>query len=67
MPSVSPEQLREKTQTLKKKLKEKGDSLGGPKRRALEKRIRRLQRKRRRIVATRTRAAGKPKEEKKEG
>jgi hypothetical protein len=67
MPSPSPEQLREKTQVLKKRLKEKAASLEGPKRRALEKRIRRLQRKRRKIETVRARAAGKPKEEKKEG
>lgn len=59
MPAKTPEQLKQRTARLKKRLAEKGASLDGTKRRALAKRIRRVQRKRRRIVATAARVAAK--------
>ncbi len=46
----TPEQLREKAQALRARLREKGASLAGPEVRALKKRIRRLQRRRRRLL-----------------
>ncbi len=51
------EQLKTKTAALKKKLAAKGGSLSGPDRRALEKKIRRVQRKRRRLQADAARIA----------
>ena len=59
MPAKTPEQLRQRAAALKKKLAEKGESLDGEKRRALAKKVRRVQRKRRRLVATAARVAAK--------
>jgi len=47
MPTPTAEVLRGKVEALKKKLAEKGESLGGPELRALKKKIRRNQRRRR--------------------
>ena len=66
MPTAKPEQLKEKAQALIQKLAEKADTMEGPKLRALKKRIRRLQRKRRRILAVQVRADGSVKEQEKE-
>ncbi len=46
----TPDQLREKAQVLRAKLREKGGALKGPQVRALKKRIRRLQRRRRKLI-----------------
>lgn len=59
MPTANPDQLRDKAQAIRKKLEEKGESMDGTQRRKLGKRIRRLQRKRRRIVVRQ--AQSKPK------
>ncbi|HUC42412.1 MAG TPA: hypothetical protein VMR65_00110 [Candidatus Sulfotelmatobacter sp.] len=58
MPQKSAEQLKQKTATLRKKLAEKGPSLDLPKRRALAKRVRRAQRRRRALEARAKRLAG---------
>lgn len=63
MPAKTPEQLRQRTAALKKKLADKGASLEGAKVRALKKTIRRVQRKRRRLVASAARAAATGKKE----
>jgi len=67
MPTAKPETLRDKVAALRTRLREKGASLDGAQRRKLAKKVRRLQRKRRRVVVKL--AQGKPKaaEEKKEG
>jgi len=57
MPTANPEKLHEKAQALKQQLKEKGESMDGTERRALGKRVRRLQRKRRRILTRRQQPA----------
>ena len=59
MPTTNPDALREKAAALRTRLKEKGDSMDGAKRRKVAKKIRRLQRKRRRVVIKL--AQGKPK------
>ena len=59
MPGKSAEQLKQKTQGLKTKLAEKGESLGQEKVRALKKQIRRVQRRRRAIEARAKRLAPK--------
>ncbi len=51
MPTINADQLSEKTQALKSHIKEKGEALEGAERRALGKKLRRLQRKRRRVLA----------------
>ena len=51
MPTANPDKLQETAQALKQQLKEKGESMDGAERRALGKRVRRLQRKRRRLLA----------------
>lgn len=51
MPTANPDKLQETAQALKQRLKDKGESMEGAERRALGKRVRRLQRKRRRILA----------------
>jgi hypothetical protein len=51
MPTANPEKLHDKAHALKQQLKEKGESMDGTERRALGKRVRRLQRKRRRILS----------------
>jgi dsDNA-binding SOS-regulon protein len=53
MPTANPDKLREKAEALKQQLKEKGESMEDAQRRKLGKRLRRLQRKRRRILARR--------------
>lgn len=50
MPTPTAEVLQGKVEALKKKLAEKGESLGGPELRALKKKIRRTQRRRRVIL-----------------
>jgi hypothetical protein len=67
MPTTNPDALREKTAALRTRLREKGDSLDGAKRRALEKKIRRLQRKRRRIAVKLAQSKPKASAENKEG
>lgn len=57
MPIPTPEQLREKTEELKRKLAAGADSIAPPQARALKKRIRRLQRRRRKMLVLRERAA----------
>ncbi len=61
MPRKTPDQLRQKAADLKKRLAAKGASLTGPKRRAAEKKIRRVQRRRREYEADARRKAGEPK------
>lgn len=46
----TPDQLRQQAQALRAELREKGSSLPGPELRALKKRIRRLQRRRRKLL-----------------
>lgn len=58
MPAKTTVELRKRAAALKKKLAEKGASLDGTKRRALAKRIRRVQRKRRRGEVASARSAG---------
>ena len=60
MPGKSAEQLKQKTQALKKKLADKGASLDKAKVRAMKKKIRRVQRRRRGIEARAKRLAPKP-------
>jgi hypothetical protein len=60
MPRKSAEQLKQKTQTLKKKLADKGASLDATKVRAMKKKIRRVQRRRRSMDARAKRLAPKP-------
>lgn len=59
MPITTVEQLAERAKRLKKKIAEKGASLGPEKVRALEKRVRRAQRRRRKMTAAAARVAGK--------
>lgn len=54
------ESLKERAARLKKKLAEKKDKLDGAKVRGIKKRIRRAQRRRRKMTAAAERAAGKP-------
>lgn len=61
MPQTSVEQLKQKAAGLKKKLAEKAASLDPAKVRALKKRIRRAQRRRRDVEARVKRLAGKVK------
>jgi hypothetical protein len=65
MPTVTPEKLHESAQALRKRLAEGAETMEGPKLRALKKRLRRLQRKRRRILSARARSAAKPEPESK--
>lgn len=58
MPQKSAEQLKQKTAALRKKLAEKGPSLDQAGRRALAKRIRRAQRRRRALDARAKQLAG---------
>jgi hypothetical protein len=62
MPKATVDQLNAKTETLKTKLAEKGESMEGPEVRALKKKIRRIQRKRRSLVASEARATAATKE-----
>ena len=64
--SKTPDQLKEKTAKLKKKLAEKGEKLDAAQTRALAKKIRRVQRRRRVLVARATKLAGKQAAKKKE-
>jgi hypothetical protein len=66
MPPKTPDQLKQKAEGLRKKLREKRASLDGARARALGKKIRRAQRRRRVLVARAARLAGAGKE-KKEG
>ena len=59
MAQKSAEQIKQKTAALKKRLAEKGGALDPVKVRALKKRIRRSQRRRRGLEARAKRAAGK--------
>jgi hypothetical protein len=61
MPRKSAEQLKQKTQSLKKKLADKGASLEPTKVRAMKKKIRRTQRRRRGMEARAKRLAPAPK------
>ena len=60
MPGKSAEQLKQKTAALKKKLADKGASLDQAKVRAMKKKIRRVQRRRRGMEARAKRLAPKP-------
>lgn len=64
MPIATIDSLKQKTVRLKKKLADAGESLAGPAARALEKKIRRAQRSRRKLEAGKARAAGKTEEKK---
>ena len=52
MPAATPETLKAKADAIKKQIADKGDSLEGPELRALKKRLRRAQRKRRIMMQT---------------
>ncbi len=56
MPRKTPDQLKEKATALRKKLAEKRSGLNATALRSLKKRIRRVQRKRRGLVAPKVRA-----------
>lgn len=60
MPQKSAEQLKQRTAALKKKLAEKGASMDAAKVRALKKKVRRAQRRRRALTARAAKLAGKP-------
>ena len=62
MPVPTIEQLQQKEASLKQTIGEKGESLDKPKRRELAKKLRRVQRRRRRMVTEAVRRAPKPKE-----
>jgi len=66
MPTKSVEQLKARTANLKKKLAAKGGSMEGSDLRALKKKVRRVQRKRRRIESSAALAAKAGKKEKTE-
>jgi hypothetical protein len=66
MPTKNVEQLKARTAALKKKFAAKGASLDGAGQRGLKKKIRRVQRKRRRIESTAARVAKAGKKEKSE-
>ena len=66
MPTKSVDRLKTRTANLKKKLAAKGGSMDGSDLRTLKKKIRRVQRKRRRIESAATRAAKAGKKEKTE-
>jgi len=57
MPTANLEKLHEQAQALKQQLKEKGESMDATERRKLGKRVRRLQRKRRRLMISRKQPA----------
>jgi hypothetical protein len=57
MSTPTPEVLQGKVEALKKKLAEKGESLQGPQLRALKKKIRRAQRRRRLMLEGQAKAA----------
>jgi hypothetical protein len=57
MPTRTPEALQEKLVALKKKLAETGESLEGPELRALKKKIRRTQRRRRTMLQGQAKSA----------
>ena len=59
MPTMTTEKLDARAKRLKNKLATKGSSLDATKVRAIEKQIRRAQRRRRKMAATAARAAGK--------
>ena len=56
---MTPDQLKEKTAKLRQKLADKGPKMDAAQTRALAKKIRRVQRRRRVLVARATRLAGK--------
>ncbi|MBZ5640706.1 MAG: hypothetical protein LAO51_18360 [Acidobacteriia bacterium] len=66
MPLKNVEQLKTRTAALKKKVADKGGSMTGPDLRALKKRVRRVQRKRRRLASDAARIAKAGKKEKAE-
>lgn len=57
--ATTPDQLKEKAAKLRKKLADTGEKLDAAKTRALAKKIRRVQRRRRVLVARATKLAGK--------
>ena len=59
MPTMTIEKLDARAKRLKKNLAEKGATLDAVKVRALQKRVRRAQRRRRKMAATAARVAGK--------
>jgi uncharacterized membrane protein len=66
MPTMSADRLTEKAQALEVRIKDKGETLDPAERRALGKKLRRLQRKRRRVVTRVQQAAPKAPDEKKD-
>ena len=60
MPAKSAEQIKQKAQALRKKIAEKGTALTEDKVRAMKKKVRRLQRRRRAMDASAKRLAPKP-------
>ena len=60
MPRRTAEALRARTAKLKKKIADKGDALTGEALRREKKKVRRVQRARRKVDAETTRRAGKP-------
>jgi hypothetical protein len=67
MPAETLEGVKNKAQTLAQRLAEKKSELDPEKLRAMKKRVRRAQRKRRRLQVSAERSAGKPKEKQPEG
>ncbi len=59
MPLMTVDKLKQREAALKGKLAQQGDSLEGPKLRALKKKIRRAQRRRRQLVSLAKRHAAK--------
>ena len=66
MPTMSVEKTNEKERDLEAHIKEKGEALEVAERRVLGKKLRRLQRKRRRLVIREQQGAPKASDEKKE-
>ena len=60
MPAKSAEQIKQKAQALRKKIAEKGTTLSPDKVRAMKKKVRRLQRRRRGMDARAKKLAPKP-------
>ena len=63
MPTPTVERLQGREAAISKNLADKGDQLDAVKRRRLSKRLRRVQRKRRKLAAEKARHAPKPKAE----
>jgi hypothetical protein len=66
MPAKNVEQLKARAGALKKKISAKGAAMAGPELRKLKKKVRRVQRKRRRLVSAAERVAKAGKKEKAE-